>query len=62
MLNTEGMTFEGGSLIHAARVVKVNGSSLLARSKATPLFSPLQGTLQLPTSHLDSRNMILKSL
>ena len=67
MLNTQGMTFEGGSLIHAARVVKVNGSSLLARSKATHILpplppSPLQGTLQLPTSQLDSRNMILKSL
>ena len=35
VVNTEGMTFEEGSLIHAAKVVKVNGSSLLVRSEAT---------------------------
>jgi hypothetical protein len=61
------MTFEEGSLIHAAKVVKVNGSSLLVRSEATHILpprkaSPLQGTLQLPTSQLDLKNMILKSL
>lgn len=54
------MTFEEGSLIHAAKVVKVNGSSLLVRSEATHILplqkaSPLQGTLRPPTSRLDSK-------
>jgi len=40
MVNTEGMTFEEGSLIHAAKVVKVNGSSLLVRSEATHILPP----------------------
>ena len=54
------MTFEEGSLIHAAKVVKVDGSSLLVRSEATHILppvkaSPWQGTLQLPRSRLDSK-------
>ena len=60
VVNIEGTTIEEGSLIHAAKVVKVNGSSLLVRSEATHILpplkaSPLQGTLQLSTSKLDSK-------
>ena len=54
------MTFEESSLIHAAKVVKVNGSSLLVRSEATHILplrkaSPLQGKFHFPTSRLDSK-------
>jgi len=44
VVNTEGMTFEEGSLIHAAKVVKVNGSSLLVRSEATHILPPLKAS------------------